>query len=132
MGSVLASMLLTWTSPPHVLLMCGLSSSLINNFHLPDHFTGMLMLLQGEAEWQKCGRCTDVCTVVEGQTYQPSARRIAFGGADLNVYLAQLLEKRGITVKDPALLEPVKEACIRVSERASLLEEELEQVGPIF
>lgn len=31
-------------------------------------------------------------------------------------------------VKDPALLEPVKEACIRVSERASLLEEDLEQV----
>lgn len=36
-----------------------------------------------------------------------------------------------MTVKDPALLEPVKEACIRVSERASLFEEELEQVGPL-
>eukprot|EP00884_Botryococcus_braunii_P003669 jgi/Botrbrau1/13302/Bobra.27_2s0021.1 len=73
----------------------------------------------------------DVSTVVEGQTYQPSTRRIDFGCADLNVYLAQLLEKRGIAVADPALLEPVKEACIHVVEKASQLEEELEKATEV-
>jgi actin-related protein len=74
----------------------------------------------------------DVSTVVEGQTYQPSARRIEFGGADLNVYLAELLQKRGMSVADPDLLEPVKEACMRVVEKASDLEEELAQVRVSF
>jgi hypothetical protein len=66
--------------------------------------------------------------VVEGQTYQPSMRRLPYGGADLTAYLARLLEARGVHVTDVDSLAPVKEKCIKVVEKESLLEETLEQV----
>jgi hypothetical protein len=70
----------------------------------------------------------DIATVVEGQTYQPSMRRLPYGGADLTAYLAKLLEARGVHVTDVDSLAPVKEKCIKVVEKESLLEEALEQV----
>jgi hypothetical protein len=61
-------------------------------------------------------RLSDVSLVLEGQLYQPAARRLPFGGVDGNAYLKHLLLRRGVAVDVPGNLAELKEQCARVLE----------------